>query len=112
MNKETKLLTVIIITFIFSIQLVVEKSFQPIFPNINEENNNKKYFSNFKIIEKIVDKKEVKDEIKFVEKQIPIKPSESSKNNDDDKITIKNEVKERNTHLKIINSNMNKNQSK
>jgi hypothetical protein len=98
MNKETKLLTVIIITFIFSIHLVVEKSFQPIFPNINEENNNKKYFSNFKIIEKIADKKDVKDEIKLLgEEQIPIKPSESNKNNDDDKITIKNEVKERNT---------------
>ena len=93
MNKETKLLTVIIITFIFSIQLVVKKSFQPIFSKINEENNNKKYFSNFKIIEKIADKKEVKDEIKFEGKQIPIKPSESSKNNDNDKITIKNEVK-------------------
>jgi hypothetical protein len=109
MNKETKLLTGIIITFIFSIQLVVEKSFQPIFPNINEENNNNnnKYFSKLKIIEKIADKKEVKDEIKFVgeKEQIPFKPSESNNTNNnnnknDGKITIKNEIKERNTNLK------------
>ena len=106
MNKETKLLTVIIITFIFSIQLVVDRSFQPIFPSNNKENNNNnnKYFGNLKIIEKIADKKEVNDEIKFVgeekEEQFPIKPSEPNINKNDDKITIENEIKERNTNLK------------
>ncbi len=93
--KETKLLIGIIITFIFSIKLVVDKSFQPIFPNNNEENNNKKYFGNLKIIEKNADKKEVKKEIKFIEEElVPIKPSELNNNKNDDKITIKNEIKE------------------
>jgi bisphosphoglycerate-dependent phosphoglycerate mutase len=113
MNKETKLITGIIITFIFSIQLVVDKSFQPIFPSNNKENNNNKYFGNLKIIEKTADRKEVKDEIKLIEEeQFPIKPSEPNINKNDDKITIKNEIKEKNTDSKIINSNMNKNQSK
>lgn len=115
MNKKTKFLTVIITTSIFSIfsiQLIAENSFQPIFLNSHKENNNKKYFSDLKIIEKIADKKDIKNDIKFVgEEQIPIKPSESSNNKIDDKIAIKNEVKERNTNLKIINADIDKNQS-
>ena len=106
MNKEIKLITGIIITFIFSIQLVVDRSFQPIFPSNNKENNNNNnnYFGNLKIIEKIADKKEVKDEIKFVgeekEEQVPINPSGPINNKNDGKTTIENEIKERNTNLK------------
>jgi hypothetical protein len=97
MNKKTKFLTVIITTFIFSIfgiLLIAEKSFQPIFPNSHEENNDKKYYSDLKIIEKVADKKEVKNDVKFVgDEQIPIKPSETSNKKNNDKITIKNEIK-------------------
>lgn len=112
MNKETKLTTVIIVIFIFSIQLLLEKSYQSIFPNINEKNNNNNYFGNLKIIEKNANKEEVKDEIKYVgEEQVPIKQSETNNNKDDGKIIIKNEIREGNTNLKIINSNIDKNQS-
>ena len=47
-----------------------------------------------KIIEKTADKKEVKNNIKFVgDEQIPIKTSETNNNKNNDKIAIKNEVK-------------------
>lgn len=67
MNKETKL-TIVIILFSFSILLLIEKSYQSIFPNIEEENNNNNYVSNVEIIEKII-YKESKKEIKFVGEQ-------------------------------------------
>lgn len=113
MSKETKLIIVIILVFIFSTQLIVEKSYQSIFPNIGGENNNN-YFGNLKIIEKNADvkeEKEKKETSSVVDEQIPIKPSESYNNKSDGKTIIENEIKEGNTNLKIINSNMNKNQN-
>ena len=97
MNNETKL-TIIIILFSFSILLLIEKSYQSIFPNIKEENNNNNYVSNVEIIEKII-YKESKKEIKSVgeqeeeKDQVPIKTSELNKN-PDGKIIIANEIKE------------------
>jgi len=97
MNKETKL-PFIIILLSFSILLQTEKSYQPIFPNINEKNKNNNYVSDVKIIEKIIDK-ESKNEIKFVGEQeeekgqVPIKTSELN-NNINGKIAIANEIKE------------------